>query len=99
MTSAAPQPPPELSGGGTWRHPIAVLIANLLGAGGAGYLLLGQKQKGIVAIVIFFALGLPTCFAASYAISIAFAADGYMQAQHVEAGRRIGEWTFFARHH
>jgi TM2 domain-containing membrane protein YozV len=99
MTVASPQPPPEPSGGGKWSHPIAVLIANLLGAGGAGYLLLGQKKKGVVAIVLFCAVGFPTCFAASYAISIVFAADGYMQAQHVEAGRRIGEWTFFGQHH
>lgn len=98
MSVASPEPPPVTTGGGTWRNPIAVLIANLLGAGGAGYLLLGQTQKGVVAIVVFFVLGIPTCFAASYAISIVFAADGYLQAQHLEAGRRIGQWTLFNQH-
>jgi TM2 domain-containing membrane protein YozV len=71
---------------------------NLLLAGGAGYILIGQKAKGIVAIVLFFAVAWPTCFSASGLIAFIAAVDGYMQAQSLEEGHAIGQWTFFREH-
>ena len=90
-----PPPPPARGGGG--KDPIAALLLNLLLLGGTGYLFIGQRKKGIVMIVIFFAAGIPTCFAASFAISIVSAVDVYLQASLLAEGREIGEWTFF--HH
>lgn len=77
------------------RDPVLILILNLLLAGGAGSIVLGQRAKGIVAIALFFAVGFPTCFAASGLIAIGGAIDGYLQARQLEAGRAIGPWTFF----
>ena len=89
-------PPPERGGGG--KDPLAALLLNLLVLGGTGYLYIGQRAKGIVMIVIFFAVGYPTCFAASFALSILSAIDAYQQASQLAEGRAIGEWTFFANH-
>lgn len=71
-----------------------IFILNLLLCGSAGYWLLGQKQKAIVAAVLFFAVAWPTCFSASGLIALVCAVDGYLQAQALEAGRPIGQWTF-----
>jgi hypothetical protein len=73
---------------------VLIFIANLLGAGAAGYWLLGQKQKAIVAAVLFFAVAWPSCFSASGLIALICAVDGYLQAKALEAGRPIGQWTF-----
>ena len=35
------------------KDPIMVLILNLLAFGGVGYIIMGQKMKGYVAIVVF----------------------------------------------
>ncbi len=94
-TPTTPPPPPERGGGG--KDPLAALLLNLLVLGGTGYLYIGQRSKGIVMIVIFFAVGYPTCFAASLAISILSAIDAYHQASLLVEGREIGEWTFFAQ--
>ena len=93
---ASPPPPPARGGGG--KDPVAALLLNLLVLGGTGYLYIGQRTKGIVMIVIFFAVGIPTCFAASFAVSIVSAIDAYLQASHLAAGREIGEWTMFHNH-
>lgn len=101
-----PAPPP---GGGSGsgelvypttppKDPILVLILNLLVAGGVGYIIMGQKVKGIVAIVAWVILVIPTCGAASGLISIVTAIDGYMQAQQLQAGHPVGPWTFFNDH-
>lgn len=63
--------------------PVAVFVLNLFGAGGAGYWLLGQKAKAIVAMVLFVGLAWPTCFAASFLVSGVAAVDGYLQARRV----------------
>ena len=64
-----PPPPPTAPGGGGGgqlvypstppKDPILILILNLL-IGGVGYLIMGQKTKGIVAIVVW-VLGWAAC--------------------------------------
>ena len=80
------------------KDPILVLILNLLVCGGAGSIVLGQKVKGIVAIVIWVAIALPTCGVGSLLVALACAIDGYLQAQQLQQGHPIGEWTFFNDH-
>jgi hypothetical protein len=105
-----PPPPPPSStpsptgGGGDLvfpaqppKDPILVLILNLLLVGGVGYIIMGQKTKGIVAIVVWIA-GLATCGIVSSIVAIAAAIDGYMQAQQLQAGHPVGQWTFFNDH-
>jgi hypothetical protein len=41
------------------KDPILVLVLNLLVAGGVGYIVIGQKTKGIVAIIAWCLLLLP----------------------------------------
>jgi TM2 domain-containing membrane protein YozV len=97
MSETPTIPPPPPRGGGGGKDPVAALLLHLLVLGGTGYLYIGQRTKGIVMIVIFFAVGFPTCFAASFAISILSAIDAYQQALQLAEGREIGEWTFFAQ--
>jgi uncharacterized membrane protein len=73
------------------------MILNLLVVGGVGYIIMGQKTKGIVAIVAWIA-GLATCGIVSGLVSIVGAIDGYMQAQQLQAGHPVGQWTFFGDH-
>ena len=101
-------PPPPAGGGGTGggdlvyptqppKDPILILILNLLVAGGVGYIIIGQKTKGIVFIVVWL-LGLIACGIPSAIASIVGAIDGYLQAQHLQAGHPVGQWTFFKDH-
>lgn len=92
----APPPPPG-GGASTSRDPILILIANLLGFGGIGYLLLGRTKKAIVAFVLFFIAAVLTCGWGGFLISAIAAADGYLQAQHARAGRVIDDGTFFSQ--
>lgn len=80
------------------RDPVLILILNLLGAAGAGYILMGQTAKGIVAIVLFAVVAIPTCFSASGLIALVAAVDGYLQARALESGYPIAQWTFFNDH-
>src|SRR5215217_957477 len=91
--SYTPPPPPPAgpvgTGGGDLvyptqpaKDPILVLILNLLVAGGVGYIIMGQKTKGIVAIVVWL-VGLVACGIPSGLVSIVAAIDGYMQAQQL----------------
>jgi hypothetical protein len=106
-------PPPPPSGGGVTptggsaelvypanppKDPILVLVLNLLVAGGVGYIIMGQKLKGIVAIVAWVILLFVTCGAGSGLVSIVAAVDGYLQAQQLQAGHPVGQWTFFQDH-
>lgn len=105
-----PPPPPPPSGGGPAaagelvypatppKDPILVMVLNLLVAGGVGYLILGQKLKGIVAIVLWVILLFATCGAGSGLIAVVAAIDGYMQAQQLQAGHPVAQWTFFQDH-
>ena len=97
--------PPTGGGGGALvypttppKDPILVLVLNLLVAGGVGYLIMGQKTKGIVAIVAWVIILIPTCGAGSGLLSIITAIDGFMQSQQLQQGKPVGEWTFFNDH-
>jgi hypothetical protein len=100
-----PPPPPAASPGGGGlvyptnppKDPILVMILNLLVAGGVGYIIMGQKTKGIVAIVVWL-VGLIACGIPSGIVAILGAIDGYLQAQQLQQGHPVGEWTFFSDH-
>ena len=79
------------------KDPILVLVLNLLVAGGVGYIIMGQKTKGIVAIVVWL-VGLVACGIPSGLVAIVAAIDGYMQAQQLQQGHPIGQWTWFGDH-
>ena len=110
--SYTPPPPPPASGSPTPpgpgggliypetppKDPILVLVLNLLLAGGVGYIIIGQKVKGIVAIVAWVVLLFVTCGEGSGLVGIVAAIDGYLQAQQLQQGHPIGEWTFFNDH-
>jgi len=108
-SSYSPPPPPPPSGpiapgGGELvypqqppKDPILVLVLNLLVLGGVGYIIIGQKTKGIVAIVLWI-LGLATCGIGSGIVALIGAIDGYLQAQQLQAGHPVGQWTFFNDH-
>ena len=84
----APASPPD---------PILVCILNLF-LGGVGYLLLTQKAKGIIAIVLCVLFVFPpSCGTLSGLVAAIAAVDGYLQAELVRLGKRIGPWTFFTR--
>lgn len=85
-----PETPPKDS--------ILVLVLNLLLFGGVGYIVIGQKTKGIIAIVIAVIAAIPTCGAATLLIGLFGAIDGYLQAEQLKQGHPIGEWTFFNDH-
>ena len=108
-----PPPPPTPPGGGTPtggpgggglvypstppKDPILVLVLNLLVAGGVGYIIMGQKTKGIVAIVVW-VLGWVACGIPSGIVAVLAAIDGYLQAQQLQQGKPVGEWTWFSDH-
>lgn len=106
MSDYTPPPPPSPApgpgGGGLVyptnppKDPILILVLNLL-LFGIGYLILGQKTKGIVAIIAFWVLTVVTCGFGSL-IGILYAIDGFMQAQQLQQGHPVGEWTFFNDH-
>ena len=109
--SYTPPPPPPSStptpsgaGGGDLvyptqppKDPILVLVLNLLVFGGVGYIIIGQKTKGIVAIVVW-VLGLCSFGVVTGLVAVAAAIDGYLQAQQLQAGHPVGQWTFFNDH-
>ena len=105
---APPPPPPPASGNGPGgdlvqpamppKDPILVLVLNLLVAGGVGYIIMGQKTKGIVAIVAWVVLLVVTCGVGSGILGIVTAIDGYMQAQQLQQGKPVGQWTWFNDH-
>lgn len=103
MTSSTPTPPPTSSGGELIypqqppKDPILILVLNLLLLGGVGYFIIGQKMKGIAAIVLW-VLGLATCGIGSGIVSIVGAIDGWMQAQQLQQGHPLAQWTFFQDH-
>ena len=80
------------------KDPILILVLNLLIAGGLGYILIGQKLKGIIAIVVYLVCLPLTCGAGSGILAIVTAIDGYLQAQLQQQGKSLGEWTFFNDH-
>ena len=109
--SYTPPPPPPSSpsapsGGGTPelvypthppKDPILVLVLNLIGFGGIGYIIMGQKTKGIAAIAVW-VLGLCSFGIVSGLVGVVGAIDGYLQAQALQQGHPVGQWTFFNDH-
>ncbi|HEY2322738.1 MAG TPA: hypothetical protein VGJ82_07715 [Thermoanaerobaculia bacterium] len=100
-----PPPPPAPGAGGDLiyppqppKDPILILVLNLLLFGGVGYIVLGQKIKGIIAIIVCLVVAVPTCGIASLLIGIAAGVDGMFQAQQLQAGFPIGPWTFYKDH-
>ena len=79
------------------KDPIVVMVLNLLVAGGVGYLMMGQKTKGIVAIVVW-VVGWALCGIPSGIVAVLGAIDGYLQAQQLQQGHPVGQWTFFNDH-
>jgi hypothetical protein len=106
MTSSTPTPPPPPAAGSGEliyppqppKDPAIILILNLLLFGCVGYFMMGQKMKGIVAVIAWVVLAIPTCGVLSGIISVVAAIDGYLQAQHHQAGYPLGPWTFFKDH-
>lgn len=106
-TPPPPPPPPSPTGGGGMgggeiirptqppKDPILILVLNLLVAACVGYFIIGQKLKGIVALIAWIILLPLTCGVGSGVIAIVTAIDGYLQAQHLQQGRSLGQWTFF----
>ncbi len=80
------------------KDPILVCVLNLFLFGGVGSIIMGQKTKGIVAIVACIALAIPTCGIGGLAVALVGAIDGYLQAQELQQGRPIGQWTWFQQH-
>src|SRR5947209_5236916 len=90
-----PPPPPPVGGGGGGevippppdaKDPVLILVLNLIVAGCLGYFLMGQKMKGIVALIVWI-IGIPlTCGTLSGILGVVTAIDGYLQAQHHKAG-------------
>ena len=109
--SFTPPPPPPSPDGGTPaapggailypqqppKDPVLIAVLNLIVAGCLGYFMMGQKMKGIVAVIAW-GLGLFTCGIVSGLVSIVAAIDGYLQAQNLKNGLPLGEWTFFDKH-
>ncbi|HEX3108933.1 MAG TPA: hypothetical protein VHU41_07545 [Thermoanaerobaculia bacterium] len=107
MSSSAPTPPPPPATGGGGdlvypqqppKDPTIILVLNLLLLGGVGYIVMGQKMKGIVAIIVCLVIAIPTCGVGSLLVGVAAGIDGMMQAQQLQAGFPVGQWTFFKDH-
>ena len=107
MSDSAPTPPPPPAPGGGGdliypqqppKDPTIILVLNLLVAGCVGYFMIGQKMKGIIALIIW-VCGIPfTCGTLSGIVSIVAALDGYFQAEQLKAGFPVAQWTFFKDH-
>lgn len=111
MSDFTPPPPPPAAGpsgpgggGGLVyptqppKDPVLILVLNLLVAGGVGYIIMGQKTKGIVAIAATVVGGIVTCGVLWPVVCLFGAIDGYLQAQQLQQGHPVGEWTFFNDH-
>src|SRR5260370_25617953 len=81
-----PQPP---------KDPILILVLNLLLLGGVGYIVMGQKMKGIVAIIASLVIGIPTCGIGWGLVCIFGAIDGYIQAPPHPPGLPLTQCPFF----
>ena len=103
MSELSPSSPPP--GGGDVippppqpRNPVAILLLNFIG-GCVGYFMIGQRNKAIVALIAW-VIGLvpPLCGTVSGLVALAAMIDGYLQAQHLQAGHSIRQWSFFNDH-
>jgi hypothetical protein len=97
--------PPAAPGGGDIvypqqppKDPVLIAVLNLVVAGCLGYFMIGQKLKGIAAVIAWIVGAIFTCGTVSLLVSIVGAIDGYMQAQHLKAGFPLAQWSFFDKH-
>ncbi|MGZ5493105.1 MAG: hypothetical protein ACXW3E_06305 [Thermoanaerobaculia bacterium] len=100
VENQTPPPVPRPGGGNLAkaRDPVLICILNLF-LGGAGYLVLGQKIKGIMTIALCLILLFPpSCGTLSGVVAAIAAVDGYLQAEQLQQGNAIGPWTFFHNH-
>jgi hypothetical protein len=106
-----PPPPPPTSGtpapagGGDLvypqnppKDPVLIAVLNGLVAGCVGYFMIGQKMKGITAVIAWVVGAIFTCGTVSLLVSIVSAIDGYLQAMQLKAGVPVAQWTFFNDH-
>jgi hypothetical protein len=110
--SYTPPPPPPYSTGGTPaapggdlvypqqppKDPVLIAVLNLVVAGCLGYFMIGQKMKGIVAVIAWVVGLIFTCGTVSGLVSIVAAIDGYLQAMQLKANVPVAQWTFFNDH-
>lgn len=100
--SSAPPPPPAgeelVYPTNPPQNPVLVAVLNFFLLGGVGYIIMGQKMKGIVTIIAWVILVCPTFGAGSFLLGVLATIDGYLQAQQLMAGHRVGQWTFFNDH-
>ncbi len=79
-----PEPPPATGGGRI--DPNLTFLLNLLGGACAGYFLLGQRKKGVAALLLFAVLfAPPSCGTASMLVALVTAIDGYRQAGKLQS--------------
>lgn len=102
-TGSVPPPPPAPGGDLVYppnppKDPVLICVLNLIAFCGVGYLLMGQKTKGIVAIIACLIIAVPTCGVGSLLLGVVTAIDGYLQSQQQKAGHPLGQWTFFNDH-
>lgn len=81
-TPAPTVPPPEGGGTPSTPDPNVVLLLNLFLAG-VGYFLIGQKTKGVIAILVAIVAGILTCGWGAAVVGIITAIDGRMQAERL----------------
>lgn len=99
----AGSPPPSQGGGeliqptAPPKEPVLILVLNLILLC-VGYFIIGQWQKGLVAIAAAFVIGIPTCGLGVGLVAVATGIDGFMQAQNLQQGHPIAQWTFFKDH-
>ncbi|HXI14405.1 MAG TPA: hypothetical protein VNM92_17435 [Thermoanaerobaculia bacterium] len=79
------------------RDPVIILVLNLVLVC-VGYFVMGQWQKGIATIVVALVLGVPTCGLGIGLVAVGATIDGFLQAQQLQAGHPIGQWTFLKDH-
>src|SRR3954452_11526944 len=85
-----PQQPP--------KDPVLIAVLNALVAGCVGYFMIGQKMKGIVAVIAWIVGAIFTCGTVSLLVSIVVGIDGYLQAMQLKAGVPVAQWTFSNDH-
>ena len=110
-TPPPPPPPPTggtpapVGGGGEIvypqnppKDPVLIAVLNALVAGCVGYFMIGQKMKGITAVIVWVVGAIFTCGTVSLLVSVVAAIDGYLQAMQLKANVPVGQWTFFNDH-
>lgn len=72
-------------------NPLVVALLNFLVFFGVGYLYMGQQRKGLIAIAIGVVGGVLSCGLLTVIWPFVTAYDGYMLAQKLQSGQKIGE--------